>query len=214
MEITTKINYYEILEVGPHSPHHEVTTAYERLRSTYSGENPAIYSIFTENEAREYLRLVEEAYSVLGNKTLRSLYDEKIGQGKTTPEVVSFEALQTESKTVFNEAPKKISSFKFNYSKDPVIEDFITHHKDWRGADLKKIRDYKKVTLDQMSQITKISAFYVNAIEEMNLGHLPAQVFVRGYVNQISKTLGLNDKVVCDSYMKNIKAQGEQAKSP
>ena len=55
---TNRYNYYEILEVGSNAAQHEVTTAYERARTTYSGDNPAIYTIFSENEARELLTLI------------------------------------------------------------------------------------------------------------------------------------------------------------
>ena len=92
-----KYNYYDILEVSHHCPQHEVTGAYERAKSTYSGENPAIYTIFTEEEARELLKLVEEAYAVLGNKTLRSLYDEKIYKSGVKIEDLSFEYLKAQS---------------------------------------------------------------------------------------------------------------------
>jgi len=202
MELSTKFSYYEILEITPHCPQHEISTAYERLKSTYSGENPAIYSVFSENEARQYLHLVEEAYSVLGNKTLRALYDEKIGQGAGKRENISFEALEAESKTVFNESPKKISSFKIVHKTDEAFEKELKAQTHWDGPYLKKVREYKNVPLEKMSEITKVSSFYVNAIERMDVANLPATVFVRGYVNQISKTLGLNEKIVADSYMK------------
>jgi cytoskeletal protein RodZ len=39
----------------------------------------------------------------------------------------------------------------------------------------------------------------------MDLANLPAQVFIRGYVVQISKLLGLDEKRVADSYMKLLK---------
>ena len=59
-----------------------------------------------------------------------------------------------------------------------------------------------------MSEITKISAFYIHALESMDAASLPAVVFVRGYISQISKVLGLPEKIVCDSYMKLFKKTG------
>ena len=75
---TVSYNYYDILEVGVHCAQNEIIVAYERAKQTHSGSNPAIYTIFSENEARDLLKLVEESYLVLGNKTLRALYDENI----------------------------------------------------------------------------------------------------------------------------------------
>ncbi|HRO66461.1 MAG TPA: DnaJ domain-containing protein, partial [Pseudobdellovibrionaceae bacterium] len=88
-----RYNYYEILELPANAAQHEITTAYERARTTYSGENPAIYTIFSEPEARELLTIIEEAYSVLGNKTLRNIYDQRLFAGQTGAQELSYQSL-------------------------------------------------------------------------------------------------------------------------
>lgn len=202
----TKYNYYDILEVSSHCPQHEITTAYERAKSTYSVDNPAIYTMFNQEEARELLKMVEEAYSVLGNKILRTLYDEKIGQQKPHSSL-TFESLQAESKSLFSETPKKsVPANSEKYIVDSDFEKELSIKTDWSGEDLKKVREYKKIPIERMSEITKISSYYIQAIEKTDVKNLPAYVFVRGYVSQISKSLGLDEKKVCDSYMKYFKA--------
>lgn len=204
-------NYYEVLEVKPESPQHEITTAYERARSTYSGDNPAIYTIFSDQEARELLTLVEEAYSILGNKTLRELYDERLFSGRTSKQELSFESLHNASKQNLPDLRKKASKSEFVLN--PEMEAKIKSQNDWTGSFLKEVREYKNITIEQMSDTTKVTAFYLNAVEAMEPGNLPAVVFVRGYVNQISKMLGLNEKAVCDSYMKLFKDKLENRKN-
>lgn len=201
---TARYNYYDILEVSPHCAQHEVTAAYEKAKLTYSGENTAIYTIFSDEEARELLKLVEEAYSVLGNKTLRGLYDEKLAQNGIRREDLTFDALKNQSK-IFQDTPKKINSDKPEFNADPIIEREIKDATVFDGAFLKKIREYKKISLERMSETTKISAYYISALEKIDPGNLPAPVFVRGYVGQIAKVLGLDDKRACDSYMKIFK---------
>ena len=201
---TTRFNYYDILEVSPHCAQHEVTSAYEKAKNTYSGNNPAIYTIFSEDEARDLLKLVEEAYSVLGNKTLRALYDEKLGQTGIRREDLTFENLKAQSKVQQPELPKKPQG-KIEYKTDEKFEQEIKARTDWNGEELKKVREYKNIPLERMSETTKISAYYINAVEKMDAKSLPAPVFVRGYVGQISKFLGLDEKRVCDSYMKHFK---------
>ena len=200
----SRFNYYDILEVSPHCPQHEVTAAYEKARATYSGENPAIYTIFSEDEARDLLKLVEEAYAVLGNKTLRVLYDEKLGQSGIHRDDISFESLKTQSKIQAPEMPKKIQT-KPEYKVDEAFEQELKTKTQWNGADLRKVREYKNIPLERMSEITKISAYYINAVENMNSKDQPAPVFVRGYVAQMSKVLGLEEKRVCEGYMKTFK---------
>lgn len=186
-----------------------MTSAYEKAKTTYSGENPAIYTIFSDEEARELLKLVEEAYAVLGNKTLRALYDEKLGQSGLSREDLSFESLKAQSKIQIPVVPKK-TNFKIEFTANPAFEEEIKNQSNWTGEFIKKIREYKNIPLEQMSEVTKISAYYINAVEKMDAKSLPAPVFVRGYVAQISKVLNLDEKKVCDSYMKSFKVALEK----
>ena len=205
-----RYNYYDILEVSPHCPQHEVTTAYEKAKSTYSGENPAMYTIFSEREARELMKLVEEAYAVLGNKTLRALYDEKLGQAGLRRSDLSLETLQAQSKVTMPDLHRKVAN-KADYVADPVFEKKIKEQTEWGGEFLRQVREYKKISLESMSETTKISAFYINSIEKMDTRNLPATVFVRGYVVQISKVLNLDERTVCNSYMKHFKEALEKS---
>lgn len=203
MQDTSRYNYYEILELAANAPQHEVTAAYERARATYSGENTAIYTIFSEQEARELLVLIEEAYKVLGNKILRSIYDQRLLSGRSSLNDLSYTSIIEASKQIFPEAkPEKIA---VSYKKDEAFEKEIQAQSNWDGAYLKRVREYKQLTPQKVSEITKINSYYVTAIENMEAENLPAVVFVRGYVVQIAKALGLDDKKVADSYMKNFK---------
>jgi curved DNA-binding protein CbpA len=203
MNIGSRYNYYDILEVKSESAQHEVSKAYERVKNTYSSDNPAIYTIFSEQEARELLVLIEEAYSVLGNKNLRSVYDQRLLSGRFKNAELSYESVLAASRQIFPEP--KPEEKKVVYTKDAVFESEIASKDDWTGELLKKVRDYKNISTHQMSEITKISSYYVKAVESMDPKNLPAPVFVRGYVVQMAKVLGLNDKKVADSYMKVFK---------
>lgn len=202
---TGRYNYYEILELQTNAPQHEVTTAYERARATYSGENPAIYTIFSEHEARELLTMIEEAYSVLGNKTLRGIYDQRLFGGQASPAELSYQSILTASKAAFPEP--KGEEKKIAYTVNEEFEREYKACKEWDGSLLKKVREYKAVPLSIMADKTKVKSYYLNALEEMDAKNLPAPVFIRGYVVQVSKMLGLDDRVVADSYMKAFKAK-------
>lgn len=203
MQATSRYNYYEILELTANAPQHEVTAAYERARTTYSGENPAIYTIFSEKEARDLLVLIEEAYQVLGNKILRNIYDQRLLSGRASLNDLSYTSILEASKQVFpEEKPEKPT---ISYKKDEAFEKEIKSQENWDGAFLKKVREYKQISVAQLSEITKINNWYITAIENMEPKNLPAIVFVRGYVVQIAKTLSLDSKLVADSYMKYFK---------
>lgn len=209
MITTNRYNYYEILEVGSNAAQHEVTTAYERAKMTYSGDNPAIYTIFSENEARELLVLIEEAFSVVGNKTLRGIYDQRLLGAKVPVKEIAkdltYEAILNASKAQFPEAksPATKPSFKLN----DAFELELKNTKEWDGELLKKVREYKNITIERLCERTKINIWYVKAIESMDPENLPAIVFVRGYIIQICRELDLNEKIVTDSYMAKYKAK-------
>lgn len=200
-----RYNYYEVLELPENAPQHSVTTAYERAKRTYSGENPAIYTIFSEAEARELLTMIEEAYQVLGNKSLRTIYDQRIANGFGTINDLSYSSILEASKQHFPEPAQK-GRLKLEFKEDPQFEVEIKNQTHWNGEFLKKVREYKNVQLDQLSAVTKISSYYLKSLEEMNPQGLPAVVFVRGYVIQVAKALGLDEKTVADSYMKTFKS--------
>lgn len=204
MQEMTRYNYYEILELSAGAPQHEVTSAYERARSTYSGDNPAIYTIFSEQEARDLLVMIEEAYSVLGNKILRNIYDQRLLGGQFTTQDLTYTSILEASKQLFPE-PKAAEKKECAYKKDEAFEKEIQARDNWDGEFLKKVREYKNIPVDNMYKITKINPWYVTAIEKMDSANLPAPVFIRGYVVQIAKALGLDEKKVADSYMKNLK---------
>jgi curved DNA-binding protein CbpA len=208
MNIGSRYNYYDILELNSNAAQHEVTKAYERAKATYSGHNPAIYTIFSEQEARDLLVLIEEAYSVLGNKNLRAIYDQRLLSGRFQNSDLSYDAVVAASKQLYPE-PRQEEK-KASYEKNDGFESEIASCTLWNGEFLKKVRDYKNITPTKMSQITKINPYYVTAIENMDPESLPAPVFIRGYVVQMAKVLGLDDKKVADSYMKALKENSAQ----
>jgi hypothetical protein len=233
-------NYYEILEVNRDAPQNEIHQAYQRAKATYSSENPALYSMFSKEEARELMRMIEEAYAVLGNGAERRNYDQTLGKAEAQQPVAQTPAPQVVQTTQASaqssmpdysatevatsagndayvvrkrETPKptlppgtgRTPMSTYNIKDD--VEQEITQTEEWDGALLKKIRTYKAVTIEQVSEATRISKTYLNAVEKDDFAALPAPVFVRGFVVQIARILGLNENKVATSYLKNLKAK-------
>jgi curved DNA-binding protein CbpA len=78
-------SYYEILDVSTNSTRLQIREAYIRLRSTYSTGSHALYSLVSEDEARDALDKIEEAYRVLDDESQRRDYDIAIGLVKELP---------------------------------------------------------------------------------------------------------------------------------
>lgn len=293
------MNYYEVLEVQHDAPQHEIHRAYQRAKATYSQDNPALYSMFTRDEARDLMKLVEEAYAVLGNHGLRRNYDETVLKAglRTMSHAISRPALQEpiyqnqaahESLPDFvvpdpsipgsfdntpnygnipvqpappalapatptqsmppQSAPTQppapimdplhasatgvresilVTNSEFTvrrresasslpadtgkcplgtYKIDLAMEQEIATRSEFDGLFLQKVRLYKQVSLEKLSVSSRIGKTYLIALEANDFKNLPATVFLRGFLVQIAKQLGLDETKVVSSYMGLAKA--------
>lgn len=75
--------YYELLEIPQSAGPMDIYNAYQRARKTYSPSSPALYSMFSPEEASQLMSLIEEAYQTLSHQGRRKEYDQKIGLGAT-----------------------------------------------------------------------------------------------------------------------------------
>jgi hypothetical protein len=231
--------YYDILEVKTTAATQEIHAAYQRAKSTYSTDSPALYSMFTPDEARELLALIEEAFDTLSNQQRRQLYDQKLAtraknaegsvhnhKNSNTNDLPDFHvedfndvAPASAMKSAMSPSPsaatplkavpsvpKGFARTKFGmYEINPNLEDEIQNLPQANGEFLKRIRVYKKISVDQICDETRINKPYYVAVEADDYRSLPAPVFVRGYIIQIARILGLNDKKAAELYMQNMK---------
>ena len=100
--------------------------------------------------------------------------------------------------------------FGLNYEQDTSFEQEIENCTHFTGEFLKRIREYKKVTIERMAEMTKISKTYIRNIEDDEIAKLPADVYTRGFVYQYAKCLKLNPDVVAKSYIHHLR----QLKNP
>lgn len=77
----------------------------------------------------------------------------------------------------------------------------VTSDTEFSGGLLRRLRESAEANLDAVSEITKISKRYLHALEENDFDTLPAAVYVRGFVSEYARALGLDPKLVSNSYM-------------
>ncbi len=58
------------------------------------------------------------------------------------------------------------------------------------GAYLKKEREAKNISLQEVSRLTKISEIYLDCLEKDEYEKLPKGPFVKGYISSYSKSIG------------------------
>lgn len=276
--------YYELLEIAPNASESDIRQAYQRAKTTYSQDNPALYSVFTKEETRQLLVLIEEAYGILSNQTTRRAYDSRLTHspfpaaqyssqsanshqasqghhlksGHPADEFIKNAGQNAKSSQQQNNQTKNITSSTPNAAVNPngksnfsspannsdnssregresgavrsvvnpalaipaghgrslsghyplnkELETYILETSDTDGPFLTKVRQYKKVELEQMSEKTRISKTYLNAVEKNDYSSLPAPVFVRGFIIQISRALGLDENKTAKGYMEKMKS--------
>ncbi|MCB0415357.1 MAG: helix-turn-helix domain-containing protein [Bdellovibrionales bacterium] len=217
-------NFYELLDVASTATQDEIHRAYQKAKQTYAPNSPALYTMFTPEEAREIALMLEEAFATLSSHEARKRYDLKLLKLRNNDEPNS--ALYSETlpdvsldkdgqdpglysspeEEPTSKVPKEVPD---GYAQTPLsvykidhkMEENIKHSEVFDGSFIKSVREYKKVELHDLSEKTRISTAYINAIEANDFKALPAAVFSRGFINQISKILGLDAEKASKSYM-------------
>jgi transcriptional regulator with XRE-family HTH domain len=76
------------------------------------------------------------------------------------------------------------------------------------GEELRREREIRGISLKEISDATKISKRFLDAIERNDHKTLPAPVFTRGFVREYARYLGLNHEEMVNRY--NYAAAGDE----
>lgn len=60
------------------------------------------------------------------------------------------------------------------------------------GAHLKRERELREISLEEVSRVTRVRLVYLEAVEKAMWAVLPAEVYVRGYIRAYARFLGLD----------------------
>jgi flagellar biosynthesis protein FlhG len=173
-------NYYELLELTPRATSDQIQQAYEHARKTFSEDSMAVYSLFTAEDRKQLLERIEHAYRVLMNESARRQYDREIGLSHHPDP----------ARTVQN--PPHVDSSPFLES----LPEPLT------GKALKEIRERLGISLEEISACTRIHHPYLEFIERDRYDKLPHEVYLRGYLIQYAKMMGLDAARVVRGYLK------------
>jgi len=181
-------NYYEVLEISPKATTKEIQRAYEHAKETFDVDSLAIYSLFSEEEAKEIQEVVEEAYRILMDEELRRGYDQSHFQmvdGLPTDEPSEAQEVSGEKKTSLS-----FRGLSFN-----------TEGELFRGKALKQVRERMGVEPQAISKETKISMKTLAWIEEEAFEKLPPLVYLKGFLKSYAQSLGLDPQKVIEEYI-------------
>lgn len=81
------------------------------------------------------------------------------------------------------------------------------------GDKFRKAREKKGISLDDASNVTKIGARMLQAIEEEHFDQLPGGVFNKGFIRAYAKHLGINDQEAVTEYLECLRQEQVRAQA-
>jgi hypothetical protein len=80
------------------------------------------------------------------------------------------------------------------------------------GSLLKRERGKKGLSLDQLSQITRLRKFYLEALEDEKWDNLPSPVYIKGFIRSYAQGVGIDAKEAISLYEQIAPAEEEAPK--
>jgi flagellar biosynthesis protein FlhG len=176
--------HYQILEIEPTASDEEIRRAHRRVRQMYGRDSVAVSGLYTRDGLDALQRRFDEAYATLMDAQRRKAYDQRL-----FPDGVP----------AMNGAPRS----RRRATSDPAARGpapSIPADAEFNGRLLREVREALGIELREISERTKIGISYLSAIEDELFDKLPAPVYVRGFLVEYVKMLGLDLPRVLDTY--------------
>ena len=191
-DLNAPMTLYKVLGVDRSASDDEIRRAYKLQRSIFGEDSLPITSLVDlEMLQREQAR-ISEAYDTLLEPARRRAYDLSVFPGHEPDE--------PEPSRRPSASDAELAELKAELARE------ITAETQFTGALLQKARRAQGIEIRDIANITKISPMHLRAIESEDASALPALVYVRGFLQQVAKTLKLDPNQVTKTYLKRMRA--------
>ncbi len=205
----TPFNYYEWFGLDRGCSTFDINNQYEKLKKLYVGDNPMLRDIYSDSDLFLLNSLIDTIFKELNDSEIRREYDMDINS--------HLQSLETSFPDIFmiGEVIKKYNRVKkrevlvkkdvFGRSAEKRVavsssSDFVDANEIFNkyrdlsvtGDLLRKIREEVGISYELIISRTKISKMVLDAIENDKYAQLPADLYVKNFVQQYCKTLKLN----------------------
>jgi len=189
--------HYETLSLPRDATPDQVERAYHFFAGMYEEAALATYSLLDTEQQRDARARIRQAYEVLHDPAQRDLYDRSLEEG--TPLAAGERgpaAVPAPIPSPPAPPPRAEVQHVARFLAEPVT-----------GASLRKAREERSITLQEIAASTKIGVRFLEYIESDRHSDLPAVVYIRGFVQEYARCLGLDPRSTAESYMKRVKPQ-------
>ncbi len=200
MRPLAELTYYELLDLSPGATPFEIRQAYKMATGVYGEESIVIYSFFSEEERKEILTRIDEAFATLINEKARSAYDQSLIQKGIMKEGSQYGSPR---ERLAVGGPNRPGAEKNGPAENPVIREILCQEV-LTGKDLKRLRSELEVSLEQIAEWTKIRPGLLQCIEEDQFNQLPSRLHLRSFLKAYVQYFHLNPDPLVDRYMKRV----------
>ncbi len=82
------------------------------------------------------------------------------------------------------------------------------------GEELRRERIIRDISLEEISQATKISVRLLKALEDSNVRILPAPTFTRGFIRAYARHLGIDPEEKVNAYLSDLAGESKEPSLP
>lgn len=199
-EVVPTDSHYELLEVPPTASFEDIRRANRRIRDIYGAESIAISGLYDPASLEAVHRRLDLAYTTLMDAAKRKDYDHELFPDGV-PMPVSPPAVHADA------TPRAVAK-----SDDPATLTIrppmptLSPATEFTGPLLRQIREAVGVELREIAERSKIGMAYLHALEGEQFAKLPAAVYVRGFLAEYARALGLDGDRVKQTYLARFRA--------
>jgi len=194
-------SHYELLEVAPTASFEDIRRANRRVRDIYGAESIAVSGLYDPASLEAVHRRLDLAYTTLMDAAKRKEYDLELFPDGVPMPVAS---QQAEASAPQTRAPAKADDPATLAVRPPMPQ--IDARTEFSGPLLRQIREAVGVELREIAERSKIGMAYLQALEGEAFAKLPAPVYVRGFLSEYARALGLDAERVKQTYLERYRA--------
>jgi flagellar biosynthesis protein FlhG len=193
-------SHYELLEVPPTASFEDIRRANRRVRDIYGAESIAVSGLYDPASLEAVHRRLDLAYTTLMDAAKRKDYDHDL-----FPDGVPMPVTASDSIAPPPRPPSKgDDSGMLAATRPPMPE--IGPLTEFSGPLLRQIREAVGIELREIAEKSKIGMAYLQALEGEVFTKLPAAVYVRGFLAEYARALGLDGERVKQTYLERYRA--------
>jgi flagellar biosynthesis protein FlhG len=194
-------SHYELLEVPPTASFEDIRRANRRIRDIYGAESIAISGLYDPVSLEAVHRRLDLAYTTLMDAAKRKEYDHELFPDGVPMPITPMDRHADVS------APRpaaKVDDPATLTTRPPMPE--VTPRTEFSGPLLRQIREAIGIELREIAEKSKIGMAYLQALEGEVFTKLPAPVYVRGFLSEYARALGLDAERVKQTYLDRYRA--------